>query len=48
VDRGVPVGGCLGRQHGDGAKRDGEKKMPVHGSSSTSVHEHAGSLQRAV
>ena len=41
VDRGVPVGGCLGRQHGDGAKRDGEKKMPVHGSSSMRVHEHA-------
>jgi hypothetical protein len=41
VRGGVPVGGCRRRQHGDGAKRDGEKKIPVHGSSFTSVHKHA-------
>ena len=30
-NRDGPVGRCRGRQHGDGAKRDGEKKMSVHG-----------------
>jgi hypothetical protein len=41
AERRVPVGGCRCRQHGNGAERDSEKKMPVHGSSSMSVHEHA-------
>ena len=31
VDRDGPVGRCRRWQHGDGAKRDGEKKMSVHG-----------------
>jgi hypothetical protein len=33
VDRGRAVGGCWRRQDGAGAKRGGEQKIPVHGSS---------------
>jgi hypothetical protein len=40
-DRDGPVGRCRHRQHGEGAKRDGDKKMSVHGWSPASVHEHA-------